>query len=234
MNVLLVEDNDSQRFSIQSIIESDFPNFRLLAVGSYEEAIALIKQNTFHIFLLDIDLNEGDEKSGIELAKCIRANPDYSITPILFLTSYVDKIGIAVNQTHCFSYLIKPYHIEALKEALTTLTNIPLLTNQLLEFKDLNGIYYHLKASDIIFAEVLGHTLSIFTSTNRFETRDYSIQSFCTLLSGILLRCHKSYAINPQMIQSFDSRKNEISLGTAFPSIPVGRQYLKLIRERMR
>lgn len=233
MNILIVEDDLLQQTGIRRLLQAHYPGFCIHTAASYEEAVTLLTQQEFRIFLLDIDLNEGSEKNGIALAKYIRTLPDYSITPILFLTSYADKATVALNQTHCYSYLLKPYSESELTDAFSSLMMTPLVTQQYLDIRDTHGIYYRLRACDIVYAEVMGHVLSIFTLDNRFETKDYTIQSFCDMLPEYLIRCHKSYAVNPQKIQGFKPHDNLISLGPNFPELPVGRRYLRELKERV-
>ena len=233
MNILIVEDDKSQQKSIQAVVCACFSDVSVSTATNYQEAVDHLCTNNYDIFLLDIDLNEGNDRDGIALANYIRGISMYRISPILFLTSYPNKIEEAVNQTHCYSYLIKPYGANALKDALLSLAKTPLLAEQIFEFKDSNGIYYHLRPDAIVYAEVLGHTLHIYTDENQFETKEYSFQQFCRLFPLHMLRCHKSYAVNPQRVLGYSFHKKEIYLPNSFPNIPIGRQYLKSVQERL-
>lgn len=234
MNILVVEDDFMQCKAIEEIIRTNFNASYIQLSYNYQDAIDKITNNSFDIFILDIDLNEGNEKNGIAVAKYIRTFPFYAITPILFLTSYIDKMEIAINQTHCYSYLMKPYGINDLKESISSLIKTSLMPKHYMEFKDLCGIYYHIDPSHIVYAEIQGHILYIYTTQNEFKTKEYSFQNFCALLANDLQRCHKSYAVNPHIISGYNLHTREIYLPYGFPTIPIGRQYLKIFHERIK
>lgn len=71
---------------------------------NYEEGMALAKNNEIDLYLIDINL--GDGKSGIDIARFIRAERS---RPLIFVTAYSSKSTI--NQTKLIcpdAFLVKP------------------------------------------------------------------------------------------------------------------------------
>ncbi len=63
MDILIVEDNPVQAEQIKRTLLDFFPDFNIFTSTRYDSAIKQIKKMTVNIFILDIDLGEGDEKS---------------------------------------------------------------------------------------------------------------------------------------------------------------------------
>ncbi|MEI3178300.1 MAG: response regulator [Lachnospiraceae bacterium] len=102
----------SQQNALKILLTEYNPAYDLLCASSYAEGLDLLSHSDISLFLLDVELNpcdRTDTKDGVELARQIRQHPEYLHTPIIFLTSIPERILEALNQTHCFDYLLKPY-----------------------------------------------------------------------------------------------------------------------------
>ena len=69
MNILVLEDEKSQRDVLVRIIEKNFLDSRVYSSESLAKARKLLKEKRFDLFLLDIEVLDG---SGIDFAKEIR------------------------------------------------------------------------------------------------------------------------------------------------------------------
>lgn len=225
MNILVVEDQAIQAISIKNTLSQKANLHHIFIAYNYDEAMHLLSSTTFQIFILDIDLGQGDSKNGISLAKQLRSIPEYSASPILFLTSVPSEISTAVNETHCYSYLLKPYSENSLLQAISSLLDSPFLSEEPLELKDPNGIYFNVKASEIEYAEIFGRELYIYTQNETFLTNNYTIKHLCSMASDYLVQCHKSYAINPKKIVGRNHRSHIIYVGKKRSEVPIGRTY---------
>ncbi len=83
VNILLVDDNLDNLFSIQTALEP--LNERLLTANSGKDALRLCLDNDFAAILLDVRMPDMD---GFETAEFIRTRPRSRHTPLLFLTAY--------------------------------------------------------------------------------------------------------------------------------------------------
>lgn len=225
MNILIVEDNPIQLQSITAIVKKTISGCQIYTADCYEGAVAQLEAAVFQIFLLDIDLQQDEERDGVSLAEVIRKDPRYRIVPILFLTGVTSRMSAAVNQAHCYSYLLKPYEESDLVHALTSLLASPLLPAPVLEIRDPQGIYFHLSVPDILYAEIFGHTLMIYTIRETYQTKDYTISQLCAGIPEYLSQCHKSYAVNPSRIIGYRAADHMLLIENPQTAVPIGRSY---------
>jgi len=109
INILLVEDNEMNRFiACQSLNQA---NCKVMEAENGIEAVEILKKNSFDIILMDIQMPKMD---GVEATKIIR-NQLGCKTPIIALTANAFKHDIDVYlSTGMNDYLIKPYKEEDL------------------------------------------------------------------------------------------------------------------------
>jgi len=84
-NILLVDDNENDRFLWQEIV-SGF-GYGVTAVGSGREALELMQKQLPDLILLDLKM---PEISGLEVSRRIRSQPRWRTVPIIMLTSSDD------------------------------------------------------------------------------------------------------------------------------------------------
>ena len=112
--VLIVEDNALVAMEIKEML-MQMGYHTIYHANSYEKAIRLY--NTHHPILTLLDINLGQEKDGIDIAKYIRKSDDI---PIIYLTSYNDEDTIKrASFTKPSTYLNKPFVYENLQTAIT-------------------------------------------------------------------------------------------------------------------
>ena len=230
MTALIVEDDPVQASSLTLVIRNRFPNIECLTVSSYDAALPLLVEYSFDFFMLDIVLDKEKHRSGIHLGKHIRSFEKYKTTPIIFITSFPEHMPEAINLIHCYSFLIKPYDDVALCEALRSLLRIIHPSHNEIALHDVNGILYHLKSDEILYIQVMGHILKIYTANNCFETRDCSLSELCERIPEGLWQCHKSYAVNPFAVHTLDWTTRSIHIRGLTDLIPIGRHFQKKLK----
>jgi CheY-like chemotaxis protein len=112
--ILVVEDNRDTQILLKYLLRS---NFRLVLVSRVEEALTSAVGERFDLLLVDINL--GEERTGVDLLHLLRAIPDYANTPILALTAYAmpgDQERFI--QTGFDGYISKPFTREELLESI--------------------------------------------------------------------------------------------------------------------
>lgn len=107
MNILIVDDDKDLSFIISEMLESY--GYKVICADSGKRAFELLKKNTFHLILLDINL---PDETGFELCGELRK---VSAVPVIFAsarTSETDRItGFDIGGD---DYLPKPYSMKEL------------------------------------------------------------------------------------------------------------------------
>ena len=103
--VLIVDDEPKLRVLVHTTIES--PEYQVIEARDGEEAWTLIKERKPALVLLDIKM---PRRSGIEVLKAIRADPELRGTQVMMLTSSDDQADIDAGiLAGADFYLTKPF-----------------------------------------------------------------------------------------------------------------------------
>jgi DNA-binding response OmpR family regulator len=103
--VLIVDDEPKLRVLVHTTIES--PEYQVIEARDGEEAWTLIKERKPALVLLDIKM---PGRSGIELLRAIRADPELRGTQVMMLTSSDDQADIDAGiLAGADFYLTKPF-----------------------------------------------------------------------------------------------------------------------------
>ena len=117
--LLVVEDNADTRTLLRYMLSK---HYQPLLASHVDEALSLIQEHQVDLFLLDINL--GEEQTGISLLEHLRDHPAYRTTPILALTAYAmpgDRerfIEMGFN-----GYVSKPFTRQTLLETIADTLN---------------------------------------------------------------------------------------------------------------
>lgn len=112
--ILAVEDNPDTQLLLRYLLRSQYT---LEVVPHVEDALRAAREQSFELLVLDINL--GEERTGIDLLKELRAMDGYRDTPALALTAYAmpgDKERF--EQSGFDAYVSKPFTRKELHEAL--------------------------------------------------------------------------------------------------------------------
>lgn len=143
-------------------------------------------EKNYDILLLDIEM---ESMSGVELARQLRTCDD--TIQILFITGYSDYIaqGYEVAALH---YLMKPVSGEKLGAVLDrAAANLHKKGRSIFVWCD-RGCQ-RILTDTIVYAEVLSHTVTIYTIDKKAYQTKCSISELEQLLGGDFIRCHRSY-----------------------------------------
>jgi adenylate cyclase len=105
--ILIVDDNEDNRYTLQLLLESDGHD-RIVGVSGGNEALGLLEKEKFSLVLLDMmmpDLN------GDEVLKIIKGNPDTRETPVVMISadSDIEKVANCI-ELGADDYLPKPFN----------------------------------------------------------------------------------------------------------------------------
>ena len=113
VNILMVDDNESNLLALESILQGTDRN--LVRAASGDEALQYLLQNDAAVILLDVHM---PGISGIETAELIRGSKRTRDLPIIFLTAYDSTDGQDLSRGYALGavdYIVKPLDPDALK-----------------------------------------------------------------------------------------------------------------------
>ncbi len=202
--ILILEDNLEQLEHLKMIVKKAGQNMEVCSAHTYEQAELMIKNTFFDMFVIDIFLGEESQKDGISFAKTVRSFSEYEFTPILYITALSERLQEALNTTHCYAYIKKPYSEETVLKEINNMLRIP-QEAPILDIKGIHSYRFKILVKDIIFIESIKHTIIIHTEKNEFITKSYSLKTLKALLPDYFQFCHKSYIINMMRSMSYNS-----------------------------
>ncbi len=113
-HTLFVEDNPDTRLLMSYLLSG---SYNVAVAGRVDEALDLAERNRFDFFLLDINL--GEQRTGVDLLHLLRQKPEHANTPAIALTAYAlpgDRDNFL--QAGFDAYLSKPFTPEDLQETI--------------------------------------------------------------------------------------------------------------------
>ncbi len=225
--LFILEDNYVHYIYLSKLIEEYGTkhniHFHILNANTLQKACALLPLYQIDIFLLDISLKKDDSnQDGITFAHTIQSQFANKNKPILFITAYKMYMSYAINQLHCFSFLTKPYYKE---ELFSQFDDLFAQMNKSLMIKCLDGTYFPLFPSQLIYVYSRGRYLTYVTTHHSFQSRQYTMQGLFKLLGSPFVRCHKSYIVNQTYIENYDFLSHYAHLTNSKALIPLSRNF---------
>jgi DNA-binding LytR/AlgR family response regulator len=149
---------------------------------------------TFDILLLDIQMGA---QNGVELARELRKADEK--TAIIFITGFADYMseGYDVSALH---YLVKPVKEDKLFEVLDKALDGLRKTSRTILFPKTCGDM-KIKAGDIMYAEVLSHTVMLYLADGAKEEFQMRISDMEKLLGDGFFKCHRSYVVSMKYVR---------------------------------
>lgn len=167
------------------------------------------------------------------MAKELRAMPKYQYTPVIFATALANEELNAYREIKCYSFLIKPYTSEEIKQVIAEAINYRQQFGEpekTIRIEQKSHIFeYDLK--DIVYIESFGKKMALHLSTaqNGMTTEtisSYTLKGMLTLINDDgFVQAHKSYIINQQFITRIDKVEGLIYLKNVQQPIPIGNKF---------
>lgn len=121
VRILAVEDNPDTQLLLRYLLR---PHYELEIVPRVDEAVSAASDTQFDVLLLDINL--GEERTGIDLLNQLREMPAYASTPALALTAYAMPGDRERFENSGFNgYVSKPFTRKELYEAIRAILEAP-------------------------------------------------------------------------------------------------------------
>lgn len=229
MNILVLEDEKSQRDVLVRIIEKNFLDSRVYSSESLAKARKLLKEKKFDLFLLDIEVLDG---SGIDFAKEIRKIDKYKLTGIVFITANLIHMLEAFKEIHCYDFLIKPYNEKNVLDIIKLFEN----NNDSIEkegkyvmFNIEGAITTKVYVEDIIYIEYDNRSCKVRTKNEIVLVKGSGLSKILKEISSDeIVQCHKAFAVNKKYIEKIARINNkmwDIYFWNCENSIPLGYKY---------
>jgi len=120
INILVIEDDETQRSSLKRILESDGYNPKL-AADAAELTQILDEDHEIHFIILDVGL---PWINGFELAQMIKDHRDLKSIPLIFLSAQAESADFdQARNVGADDYIKKPFDIDKLKARIRELLN---------------------------------------------------------------------------------------------------------------
>lgn len=118
--VLVVDDNDANRYAFESVLEKDF---RVTRASSGKQALELCRREDFAVIVLDVRMPEMD---GFETAEALRRNEKTEVTPIVFTSAYEHTLSQMTRGyvSGATDFLFSPVEPDLLRLKVTTYAQI--------------------------------------------------------------------------------------------------------------
>lgn len=117
-NILIIEDDETQRLSLKRILEAEGYT-TLLAADSAELTAVLDEEKELHLILMDIGL---PWINGFELAEMMKQHQELKKLPLVFLSAQAEPADYdRAREVGASDYIKKPFDIEKLKIVISKL-----------------------------------------------------------------------------------------------------------------
>ena len=212
IKVVLADDDAGMRLVVRHMLER-VEGFTLVGEAADGDALLeLVEKHHPQICFLDVEM---PGKSGVECARIIQ---DMDPTMVLiFATAHDQYMGDAF-EVYAFDYLIKPFKVERVMQTLERARDrllrvdekpLPSLARDPSRVASGRLMLHHregvsfLNMSDILLVQRENRSTVIYTmGGGRYETSDSLGETEARLDPNVFFRCHKSYIINLNQIDS--------------------------------
>ena len=212
IKVVIADDDVGMRLIMRKMI-GKVEGFTLAGGASNgEELLTLVEQVHPQVCFLDVEM---PGKTGVECARIIQ-DMDPTIV-LIFATAHDQYMGDAF-EVYAFDYLIKPFKVERVMQTLERARDrllrvdekpLPGLSHQPAKIANGRLMLHHrdgvsfLNMSDILLVQRENRSTVIYTvGEGRYETSDSLGDTEARLDPAVFFRCHKSYIINLNKIDS--------------------------------
>lgn len=246
LRVLAVDDEPPALNELQYLL-SGMPNVASISAASCpREAMAALQEQTFDVLLLDIEMAEA---SGLEIAarlQTLRERP-----AIVFITAYAEH-AVQAFELDAVDYVLKPVRRDRLAQALqrvedrlgTRSDNVPPDTapNTAREREtriaiETGGRTIFLEQASVAVVEAARDYVKLYVHKEN-GLRSYLLRTTISALESEwsdagFVRVHRSYLVALRELRELRSDSHGTVLLAAGMEIPVGRTYLRPLKDRL-
>jgi DNA-binding response OmpR family regulator len=118
--ILIVDDNESARFTLETLLLPE--GYNLVVLDSGQEALAFVDEFLPDVILLDVMM---PDMNGFEVCQRLRENPKTADIPIIMLTALDDQASrLRGLESGADDFISKPYSRIELQARIKTITRL--------------------------------------------------------------------------------------------------------------
>ncbi len=208
MKILILDDDDIIRESLNLIVSKALPKAEILLASNGLDALTLIRNNSIDLVLLDVELDAEKRKLGIDFGRLIKK---ISKKTNFIVVSAYDKYAIKSYEIHPYYYLLKP--IDEL-ELIRVLHEWMLMENSNGKNLEKTDISISIKKGvaiipfdEIIYLEKEKRGSRIITK-NKIYCSNESLDNILSKLDNRFFKTYQSYIVNMSKIRSMEILPN--------------------------
>lgn len=225
--IAICEDDLRQLNHLKKCIESIFEEIEAqVEIFTFNSGKEMLKNNLemIDIFFLDIQMSG---LNGMDVAKILRKNNNDS--EIIFVTAVVDYIQEGYK-VRAYRYLLKPIKIEDIREnLLNCIKDISKKRDDFILLKT-KGTINKISINKIAYIEVIRKDIIVHTAENEKYIVKNSMDNIEKSLKQYnFFRCHKSYLINIDYLQTI--QKN-IAIVNG-DEVPISRRRINDLKDKL-
>jgi len=228
VKILIVDDEELARARLQRMLGT-LEYSEIQEASDADEAIEMFKKEHFDLVFLDINM---PKITGLELGYELKyINPDVSI---IFQTAY-EEHALKAFDIGAVAYLVKPYSIEQLKQALERIKVQKVADEDLRLLSKLGDNYLLLKPEEIHYVKADLSEVMIRTAKG-FSYYGQKISDLYSRLESFgFVKIHRSYLINTneiKEIETIEQSKLRFSFRNNSDNIESSKDGAKAFREK--
>lgn len=217
MRIAVCDDERVEREKTVAALGTVLSEFTVSEFESGDELVKSHGERAFELIILDIIM---PGQNGMETASRLREKD--SATPIVFISSS-EEFGVQSYSVLAFDYILKPIDTERLRSCINRLP-------ERREHKQFITVTYSGTKTDILLSNIqcaesnLRKVIFTLSGNRELEIAGKLADFEEYLLANGFCRCHKSYIVNIEHIDSIDSDTFYLTGGKA---IKISRTYLQ-------
>jgi len=108
---LIIDDESSTSLLLRWLLKDE--PYQTFTANSFKEAVSLLKENSFHLILLDLVMPDVD---GFELLEYLKTDKKLRMIPVIIVSVKSDRESIeSAMRKGARDYIVKPYNIRDLR-----------------------------------------------------------------------------------------------------------------------
>ena len=238
MKVLILEDNVAQRDMLAQTIERKFCPSKIVVCEDGSQLRSALCENTFDVLLLDVEI---DNENSIDYMEDIIEEYPGINSKVIYITAHKKYAMDAINKTHCFGYLVKPYDEEKLSDIITSLIGACSKALGKIDFFDfkIKGDVHFVNKEHILFIEIQSKKPILHTLNEVFYLPRTTVGSLMDTLNSdgknSFIRCRRDNIVNLHQIAHIKRQGtlNYVVLNNCV-KVPIGEKYKDDLFARLR
>lgn len=237
LRILILEDQKVNREALKGMILSAGGQDQIYvdSAASFDEAYAFVQSKTvYDAFFLDInlDVNNEDDKQGMDIAEIIRKQTRYEFTPMIMVTSIVNLEMEAYRQLHCYQYILKPYMENDVNNVITKLLHMNNSKQEQAIVVKKDGINYKIKCDSIVYIKAVTRGVCLYLKGESMKVPYLTaVKLMEQLPKDDFIQCHRMFIVNKKYVENVDYVNRVIKVEHYDEWVEMGGTYKKIVKD---